>query len=255
MPTEKPEPQAEHQSPPAESDQEAKPLAPSPEPIFEPIHKPIATQIRWRLMNVLQSLGIDSYHEKEKVAAIIEHFKFKDMDDATLRLHEVIHHSRQEAQGRPKEERKYNAEGALIIPTNRMPAQPEIVDLIFSRMKKDPYTQPITGCHVFSYLLVKIGEQLGHKCHMISCDPEYLRGSNGKGNGHVAVFDETANVYRDASVYRAYRGDDRKWVYSQPYPQRTNVPEKDLNIQGDPLTHYDKKGGNWVAEKPNTKSQ
>ena len=267
MPTEKLEPQAELQSPPAEP----KPLSPDPKTeaaklrdnvIFRPIPQPIEIQIRWRTLNILRLLGIDAFDEKKKVETIIERFKFKDMDDATLRLHEAIHHSRQEAQGKPKAERELDAEGRTIIPTNRMPASPEIVDLIFIRIKNEPketYQKPLVGCHVFSYLLTKIGEHFGHKCHMVSCDPSYLQ-SNGKGNGHVVVFDETAGVYRDASVYRAFnpdpQGQGRSWCYGPPgYPQRANVPKDTLNIIEDPaqITKKGKFVKKETGEKPETK--
>jgi len=203
----------------------------------------LAMRSRWMLFRALATFGIDAFHEKEKTKAIIEHFGFKDMDDATLRLHEALHHHHQETLTVPKGERRKNEKGQEIMFRHHINTDPALIDFIYSRMQAKTYEPPLVGCGRFAYALAKIGEEFGHPLHVAHCKPNYL-----KGGGHVVSYDETDQVYRDASVYKAYFDTESgQWKKGQPYPFQTNIPKEELH-----LAHFDEKTKQWVEDKPKT---
>jgi len=150
--------------------------------------------------------------EKEKIKVIVEYFGFRDMDDATERLHEVLSHVKQE---KKRDEEQTN------VHWNH-----EIVDEIYNRIISDKdYSRPAVCCYHFSYLLMKIGEFFNHKCRLVDCNPDYL--NNGI---HKVVYDEKARLFRDPSVYKYYYDiKSKKWVFKR-YGKMKDVPERVLKV-------------------------
>jgi hypothetical protein len=189
----------------------------------------------------------------EKLEAIVEHFGFSDLDDATLRESEVLLHARQERTEKP-----------------RTALQPrDTVEEVFRRIVSGkPYERPVTNCLHFANLLYHIGGHFGHACEPVFCWPEYLRKPLSQVKAEDAQRVRTQEIdgevfaysphwiviawpeleYKDGSIYRAVRVDCRLTPIDETGINRTNVPPSLLNVDQDPpydilshLAFYDKK--------------
>ena len=116
-----------------------------------------------------------------KASGIVKRFGFESLDDATLRLSEVLLHHSQERLPRPEYPKTLH----------------EVVDVVHERLSLEPYEKPMVNCMYFSKLLSEIGEHFNHDCETVYCHPDYL-----DNHHHWAVYDRTDNAFRDAAVYR-----------------------------------------------------
>jgi hypothetical protein len=239
---------------------------------YEKVDLPLPSKLtdKWKQWAEMQKQGVDMteiYDEKRKLKEIVEFFKFKDMDDATRRLHEVILHHHQETFSVPKEERPKDKNGKWIMPRHHVQASPALTDLIFERIQEaktnhSNYRPPIVGCGRFCYLLAKIGEQFGHRLGVITnTEVDYYKadGESHTSVGHMLNYDETDGVYRDGAIYKNWTVRDpasnkRKWIHNQKNPPdfSTNIPAEWMHPEkGKKLGHFDPKTSEivWGTER------
>lgn len=158
--------------------------------------------------------------KEEKIAIIIYFFKFKNIDDATIRLNEVVILRNQKG----KQKKDVSLE---------LRKHPEIIiDLVYDKILtkkgnfifKWMYRPPLCYSANFSILLMEIGKSFNHSCKVINCYPNYLNGGE-----HQVVQDLTSKVFRDAFIYNSkYNLLTGKW---EPTPPEfmINVPLNQIN--------------------------
>lgn len=164
--------------------------------------------------------------EKQFAMEIAEFFGFKSIDDATLRLPEILRHYKQE-----KLEKEYSCSSEKVV-----------FYVHNSIWPRKPEKKAVGYCGHFSRLLAEIGNAFSpDSCSIVVCHPDYLN-----GHEHFIVHDVEEGRFRDASIYRvAFNG--KKWVpVGESGLDRNNLPEGILNIELE-LPRAEYRQHDWLA--------